>query len=189
MATVNTIDVSSVATPGGRFAVSTSSFLRPNNTTAYTALDVISCAAADTSDAGSDAALVFPGVGRSGMVRAVTVSNRLETDTVTPRLFLFDAEPTNFDDNAALALVTADLPKWVGRIDFTELDKLLVGTLTNVYEGVTILDHATLAPQVRPITMPYSCADGKLYGLLQTVTGYTPIALTSFVVRVMVEHD
>ena len=123
------------------------------------------------------------------MVRAVTISNRLETDTVTPRLWLFDAEPSNFDDNAALALVTADLPKWVGRVDFTERDKLLVGTLTNVYEGVTILAHATLAPQVRPITMPYSCADGKLYGLLQTVTGYTPIALTSFVVRIMVEHD
>lgn len=189
MATVNTINDSSVATPDGNFAVSTSSFLRPNNTTAYTALDVISSAAAGTSDGGSDAALVFPGVGRSGMVRSVTISNRLESDTITPRLWLFDAEPTNFDDNAPLALVTADLPKWVGRVDFTELDKLLVGTLINVYEGISLTDHATLAPQTRSITLPYASADGKLYGLLQTVTGYTPIALTSFVIRVMVEHD
>ncbi len=189
MATVNSINTAATAMPDGKFAVSTCSFLRPNTTTAYTALDVISTGTGGTSDGGSDAALVFPGVSRSGMVRGVTISNRLETDTVTPRLWLFDAEPTNFADNAPLALVTADLPKWVGRVDFTELDKLLVGTLINVYEGISLTDHGSLAPQTRGITLPYSATDGKLYGLLQTVTGYTPIALTSFVIRVMVEHD
>lgn len=185
MATVNTLDTAIPPIPGGKYTVSVTSFLRPNNTTAYTALDVISSANTGTSDGGADAALVFPGVGRSGAIRGVSVSNRLETDTITPRLWLFDAEPTNLADGAAFALVTADMPKIVGVWNFVDTDKLLVGTLTNYYMAT---DFATpTSPLTDPV--PYTTVNGKLFGLLQTVSGYTPVALTSWVIRLKLEHD
>lgn len=179
MATVTTIDTANTPVPNGKYAVSISSFLRPDNTTTYTALDVIS----DSTDVART--LIFPGVGRSGAVRGVSVSNRLETDAIGPRLWLFDSEPTNFLDNAAFALVTADLPKIVGVWDFLDGDKILVGTLINYHAASD--DANSTSPHTDPV--PYVTGGDNLYGLLQTVTGYTPIALTSWVIRVMVEHD
>jgi hypothetical protein len=85
-----------------------------------------------------------------------------------------------------LALVTADLPKIVGVWNFIDTDKLLVGTLTNYYTSATDFGVPTTTMK-DPV--PYASADGKLYGLMQSVSGYTPIALTSWVIRVMVEHD
>jgi hypothetical protein len=185
MATVISLDTASPPVPGGKYAVSLCSFLRPDNTTAYTALDVIMPAGADITAGSSSGALVFPGCGRSGAIRGVSVSNRLETDTIGPRVWLFDSEPTNFADNAAFALVAADMPKIVGIWEFVDGDKLLVGTLTNFYTASDI-GNAT-SPRTDPV--PYATANGKLYGLLQTLPGYTPVALTEWVIRVMVEHD
>ena len=177
MTLVANLDTANPPNPVGKYAVSIASFLRPNNVTPYTALDVISDA--------TTSALEFPGCGQSGAIRGVTLSNRLESDTITPRLWVFDSEPTNHADNAALALVTADLPKIVGFFDFVEADKLLIGTLTNFYTSTRAL--ADDAFEYGPI--PYASDSSSLYGLLQTVPGYTPIALTSWVIRLLVEHD
>jgi len=178
MTLVTNLDTANVPEPTGKYTVSLASFLRPNNATIYTALDVI-------SDAVTGAALEFPNCGRSGAIRGVSMSNRLESDTITPRLWVFDSEPTNFADNAPLALVTADLPKIVGHFDFVEADKLLIGTLINYYIGT----RAKAAGELVKGPVPFATPTGSLYGLLQTVTGYTPIALTSWVIRLGVEHD
>lgn len=179
MTLVANIDTAVVPTPTGRYAVSIASFLRPANTTAYTALDVISDS--------TTSALEFPGVFRSGVIRHVSITNRLETDIITPRLWIFDTEPTNIADNAAFALVTADIPKIVGFFDFVDADKLLVGTLTNHYVATDQSDGDTGGRYVGPV--PYTCATSSLYGLLQTVAGYTPVASTQFTIKLGVEHD
>ncbi len=179
MVLVPTLDTANPPVPSGKYAVSISSFLRSDNATAYSALDVIS------DGDGVNGAMVFPGCGRSGAIRGVHIINRLETDTITPRLWVFDAEPTNFDDGDAFALVTADVPKIVGFFDFVDADKILIGTLINFYSAT----RATADGAFVRGPVPYASADGNLFGLLQTVAGYTPIALTQWTIKLQVEHD
>lgn len=167
-----------VGDPAGKYVASIAQFLRPNNTTAYTALDVI-------SQTGAAAALVFPGCTRSGAIRNISLTNRLETDTITPRLYIFDAEPTNIADNAAFALVTADIPKLVSVFDFVDADKILIGTLINFYTPTGDADQATGVRLSQPV--PYTNATGSLYGLLTTTAGYTPIALTEWTIKLGLE--
>lgn len=178
MALVTNLDTANVAynAPGHRTSIA--SFLRPADTTAYTALDVISDS---TSTA---AALEFPGCGRSGAILRATITIG-ESDTIAPRLWIFDTEPTNFLDNAALALVAGDLPKIVGRYDFVDADKLLVGTLLNVYFS----SGDTTAANEVVLKKAYVTDTGSLYGLLQTVPGYTPLSAPKFTIRLELERD
>ena len=179
MALVTNLDTAVPPKPTGRYLTSIASFLRSDNTTAYTALDVIG------DGSGESGALEFPGVTRSGAILTVSITNRLETDTITPRLWLFDTEPTNFSVNDAFALVTADVPKLLGVWDFVDADKITVGTLINFYVQTDQSDHATGGRNIGPV--PYTNASGSLYGLLQTVSGYTPIALTQWTIKIGVD--
>ena len=109
-----------------------------------------------------------------------------ETDAIFPRLWVFDSEPTNFADNVAFALVASDMPKIVGRFDFVDADKLLVGTGLNVYFSS---GDTTPANEVA-VKTPYVTATGSLYGILQTVTGsWTPAASTIMTIRLLLERD
>jgi hypothetical protein len=177
MTLVTNLDTAVAGWPSGKYSASIASFLRPNNVTPYTAKDVISDS--------TTAALVFPGCAPSGAIRHVSVTNRLETDVITPRLWIFDAEPTNHADNAGLALVAADIPKIVAFFDFVEADKELIGTLTNYYQA----NVATAGLGFLTGPVPYTTASGSLYGLLQTVSGYTPAASTQFTIKLGIEHD
>ena len=184
MALVANIDTANTPTPNGRYTVSIASFLRPDNTTAYTALDAI-------SDAAAAAALEFPNCGRSGVIHTVSIANRLEADAVTPRLFLFDAEPTNFADNAALLLVTADIPKLIAVVNFDDADKILVGTGINYWTQTG--DSAQNTGNRNLGKIPYAiggaAASTSLYGLLQSVAGYTPVSSTQFTIKLGLERD
>lgn len=182
MALVTNLDTAPAPAPDGKYKTSIVSFLRENDTTAYTALDVIA------SDSGVAEALEFPNCGRSGVIHTVSIANRLEDDAVTPRLFLFDAEPTNHADNAALALVTADLPKLLAVINFDDGDKILVGTLTNVW--IQTGDSAQNTGNRSQGKIPYALGDGRsIFGLLQSVAGYTPVSGSQFTIKLGLEHD
>ena len=176
MAVVTSLDTAIAPVGHGRFITSVVSFIRPNNATAYAANDVISDSASVTG------VLRFPQCTRSGAVVGVTLTNRLETDTITPRLHLFDAEPTNIIDGGPLALVASDIPKLLGFIDFVDADKGLVGTLTNCYVPQAGGSHLNGK-------LGYTNATGSLFGLLTSVPGYTPIALTQWTIKLHLEID
>ncbi len=181
MATITNLDTANAGVPGGRNKVSIASFLRPTNTTDYVALDVVSDAVG-----GNQKVLVFPNTSRSGVIRRASMSYA-GTDTTLFRLWLFDSEPTNFDDGDPLALVAADMPKIVGKFEFGNADKLLVGTLLNYYSasGATSASNEISGAGYR-----YASADSKLYGLLQDVTGMTtPVSAGKFVIRLELEID
>ena len=165
-----------VNTPG--HATSIVSFLRTADTTAYTALDTISTAS------GTSQVLEFPNTGRSGAILRATITIA-EDDTIAPRLWVFDAEPTNFADNAAFTLVAADMPKIVGRFDFVDADKLDVGVALNVYFS----SGDTTAANEVALKMPYVTDSGSLFGILQTVPGYTPISAAKFTIKLGLERD
>lgn len=180
MTLITNVDAPATGFPGGRFSYTYASFTRPANTTAYGVGDVIS----DTTTA----AIQFPKVGQNGAV----ISSMLfveETDTINFTLWMFDQEPTNFADNAALALVSGDFPKMVGKFSYQQTTKKTVGSNLNVYQAYDL--QATASVNAVLPRLPYRTPDGLLYGLLVTESSYTPISGMKFGIRLGLEfgHD
>ena len=177
MATVASVDSAVVPTNRGtqpqEVATTMVTFARPADTAAYAAGDVVS------DSTGTARALAFD-CGRSGLVIGASLVVA-ETDTADFDLFLFDAEPTNFLDNAALALVAADQPKLLGVFRFLTGAKVNVGTNLELYRAVSAGTDQAVPP------IAFSTAD-KLYGLLVTRSVYTPISAAKFAIRLSVQR-
>lgn len=183
MTTITSTQTPTRGFAGSAFTVVECTFARPANTTAYAVNDVISDSAATAK------AIEFIDAGQSGCVIGGTVVVN-ETDTLDFDLLLFNAEPTNFLDNVALALVAADAAKLVGVLRFSNANKLpLAASNLELYRavgglaGAVIGANETVGVPVQP--MPFASADGKLYGLLvmRTTAGWTPVSGTTFSIR------
>lgn len=146
------------------------SFLRANDANAYGAGDVVS------DNAGVARAIAFPNCGRGGLIVGASLVVA-ETDTADFDLFLFDQEPTNHADNAALALVASDQPKLLGVFRFLTGAKVNVGTNLELYRAVSAGTDQAVMP------IGYTTTLGQLFGLLVTRTVYTPIAQCKFTIR------
>lgn len=147
---------------------------RPNDATPYTALDVI----------GQNPAvnLEFAGVGPEaegmvdGKVLIVHASVRIDEGAVPAgmtqlRLHLFNGAPTAIADNAAFNLIAADRTKYQGFIDLP----VPVDLGDTIYTATEELDYP-----IRKEVVVNSI--GNLYGVLQTLGGFTPTASTIFTV-------
>lgn len=149
--------------------VSSVSQTRPNDTTAYTALDVVGASPA--------ANMQFTSIGSvaGGHVIITGISLRIDVASVpsgmtTFRLHLFDAAPTAIADNSAMNLIAADRSKYLGFIEIP----------TPVDLGDTCWS--------RNDNINFKCklasASTDLYGVLQTVSGFTPSSQTVKTVRI-----
>ena len=146
-----------------RFASNT--ITRLANTTAYSALDAVS----DHATAGSASDFEFDTVRRAGMITRVELKASHTATRATMRVHLYSSAPTIAGgDNAAFS---ATIDSLVATVDL-ELDQ--VGT-----DGV--IGYATTA-------IPYqlTAESGKLYALLQTVDGFTPISAETFDIALLV---
>ena len=176
MVSIASIDTAPSAFAADGYAVLLASFTRPANTTAYAAGDVVS------DHASTAAAIEFPNAGRSGTIHSATLVVA-ETDTASFDLLVFETEPTNFADNAALALVTADMAKLVGVFRFDNANKINVGTNIELYRATGPGSELHAAPASYATT-----GGGKLYGLLVTRSVYTPISAAKVVIRLNIER-
>lgn len=167
MTTITNLSTQRVS-PTGRARRLVTSFARPANVTAYTAGDVIS------STTGA-MCIGFTEAGPAGIIHDVTVV-MAETDTANLNLILFDAEPTNFADNTALALVAADDAKIIGVYSLTDARKFNVGTDREVYR--TDVGQGARA---------YTSTSGQIFGLLVTRSGFTPITASTYLISLHVE--
>jgi hypothetical protein len=146
------------------------SFNRPAAITAYAVGDVVS------DDAAAAKVMEFEGCGVSGSVVGAELVYG-ETDTVNFELWLFDQEPTNFQDNDPLALVAADLPKFAGVLAFADSGKHNGGSNVEVYKNT---DREQIA---------YTSDNGSLYGLLVTRSAFTPRTLAPVAVNLHIDLD
>lgn len=142
------------------------SVTRPNDTSAYTANDVIGAAT------GSTAALAFVNIGRAGTeVMITTVQLEIDTNAVPSgmtsfRLYLYGVTPPSaLGDNAAWDLPSGDRASFLGYVD--------LGTPVDL--GSTL--YVETANINKQITMPPSTTN-VLFGYLVTIGGYTPAAQT-----------
>jgi hypothetical protein len=138
-----------------KYAASTS-FTRPNDTTAYAVGDVVGTNAATNIE--------FTNMGVIGEDIFITVAKlRIDVAAIPSgmgsfRLHLFNVAPTAIADNAAFNLIAADRSKYIGYIDLdTTVD--LGDTLFNFISNINI--QATLVST-------------SLFGVLETRAVYTP---------------
>lgn len=138
---------------------------RPNDTTAYAALDVI----AESASAGT--VWTFAGIGPSGGGKVTINQLTLKVDVSDVpagmaqfRLHLYSSSPTAINDNATFNLPSGDRAKYLGYIQ-TPIPIDLGDTLWSATEDLA-------APVRKQVVLESS----TVYGILQTVGAFTPTA-------------
>ncbi|HSE58228.1 MAG TPA: hypothetical protein VLA99_05960 [Nitrospiraceae bacterium] len=155
--------------------VSSVSFTRPADTTAYASGDQV----ANSTTAGSVVPLNFPGcsngVGRSLQIRRVRIGKSGTSVTNAAfRLHLFNVLPTvGAGDNAAISFTTG-MAKYLGQVDVT------VGQAF----GDGAAGQATTDISCYPVA-----GASNLYGLLEARGAYTPASAEVFTIALEVAQD
>jgi hypothetical protein len=132
---------------------------RPDNTTAYDALDVVGQNPADNITFGECGGVAGGHVMLTGAWLRIA-KNAVPSGMGAFRLHLYNASPTAIADGSAFNLIAADRAKYLGYIDLpTPVD---VGD--------------TLWSQVENVNKKVKLASASkyIYGVLQTIAGYTP---------------
>ncbi len=150
------------------------SLVRPSDTAAYTALDVIS--EVTTNDhftfGKSGQRIVHPNTDQTGIIR----SARLHSSTVTLPdidLWLFRVDIANVADNAAFAPTDAEMLTLIGILNFDNFvagGANAVSTLTNLYQQFHLID-----PQF-------------IYGQMVIQGAYTPVSAETFTCELDIER-
>jgi len=144
---------------------SSASKTRPNDSAPYSALDVI----AESTSAGT--VWTFNNIAPSAGGEILLTAAQLEIDVAAIpssmgrfRLHLYSTSPTAINDNDPFNLIAADRTKYLGYIEIPDSQDLGDTLFSGTEEG-----YYWIRKQV-------TAASGTLYGILQTVNGYTPTA-------------
>lgn len=145
---------------------------RPANTTAYTAKDAI----ADLTSGAT--ILTFANCARSAGGSGYVTKARLQTDQAANvsayRLHLYDATLTSVVDNAPMTVLYANRASYLGYIDFPAAST----------DGS---DTATSQSTDKPL--PFVAVGTSLFGMLETITGFTPASGQKFYVQLGIEQN
>lgn len=154
------------------------SFARPADTDAYAAQDEVST----TTVAGTTAPLQFEGAARAKggdgwIVKAVLECSSPTVANGVFRLWLFNAAPTMFGDNAAYQLDAADIAK---RVAYVDLALITEGTGS---DAAYALDDG--------LRTAFKCAaDSRdLWGVLVAKGAYVPTSGETFTVTLVTDDD
>ena len=159
---------------GGITKAASASFTRPSNTSGYTTNDVVSNSTATPSVMEFDLHRVEGG---SGYVTKGRLMTDQKTNTAQYRLHLFHTAPTAINDNDPYLLLWANRANRVGYIDF---DAASTEDSTNSTAAQSLNTDVRLA---------FVCAAGskKLYGILETLTDFTPASAQNFYIELTAE--
>jgi len=150
--------------------VTTVAFARPADVIAYAAEDVI-------SDSASTArAIKFHDAGRNGMIRGASLVTS-DAQAATYTLLIFNSEPQNYVDNAAISLPAADAAKLMAVYQFS-------GS-----KGFGAFAWQAPAPSpLNPLPVQsYTTLDGSLYGLLVVNSVITPVSAATYTIKLNLE--
>lgn len=152
-------------------------FTRPANTTAYTVGDLV-------GDATSGAApLTLIGCagenGGSGYIVRATLITDLKSITPSFRVHVFNAAPTQSQDNAAYRALYADVSKRVG--------EFILGPMGTPADAT----NSTLSRAIDVnLRVPFKCAadSTNLLFLFETLTAFTPASGQKFTLQLAVDR-
>lgn len=159
---------------GGRTAATSASLTRPADTTAYAVKDTVSNSTSATTP------MTFA-IGRingsTGYITKARLTTDQSTNTAQFRLHIFRTNAATVGaDNAAHTLMWADRTLRIGYIDFGPCST----------EGTGSDSAQSLNADCR---LAFSCdpADNNLYGVLETLTAFTPASGQQFHIALTAE--
>jgi len=185
---IGDVDVTSLPAHLGTVASNTSvvgvEFTRPSDTTGYIARDVV------CNSTSSPSVITFADFARVNQGSGVIVRARLFTDkkdvTATFRLHLFHTAPTAIADNSPYTLLYVNAPNRIGQIDFPAMAS----------EDPT---NSTASAAMRPAAdgssgppnLWYQAASGTraIYGVLETLSAFTPASGQKFFIQLAAIND
>lgn len=156
-------------------AITSVTFARPSNTTAYTAGDVIGAADTGTPANAGSAIHTLTGVTQADRFVMLLEAQLLMFRSDVPsgmagfRLHFYDAMPEAILDNAAFNLVAADRTRWRGSVDLP--------TPTDL--GDTIASQWTYCG----LLLPVASGTTSLFVQLQALGAWTPTSGTTHMIR------
>lgn len=152
------------------------SLIREVNTTAYVALNTVGSSVSMPTNLTFVAAT--RNIGGSGYITKARIITNQSACVARFRLHLFNSVPTAIADLAPYTRLYANASRSIGSIDFT-------ATTT---EG-TGSDAAH--SDVSNIKLPFICASATkdIYGVLETLDGFTPIASQNFFIELTVQAN
>lgn len=163
---------------GNLGVVAASEFTRPSNTSAYSAGDAI-------SDSTSAPTLVctFTNVlrvsGGTGYITKLRAMTDKKDCTTKLRLHLFnDGTITPINDNAVQTLLYVNRASWLGSIDLPAM---------TTEDASTSTAAAAINDTVRHVVK--GGANRNLYGLLETIDGFTPASGQKFYIELSVDNN
>jgi hypothetical protein len=142
-------------------SLSTVSFTRPADTTAYAAQDAVS------NSTTAPTVLTFGNVGRiNGGSGLILAARHLKSSTVAAsyRLHLYRVAPAAINDNAQFPLLFANRTARIGFIDFSH------------QTGGTGSDASTALATLANLPFVCDAASTSLFGRLVASAGYTPVS-------------
>lgn len=153
-------------------------FTRPSDTTAYAAKDVV------CNSTSSPTVITFADFARVNAGSGIIVRARLFTDkkdvTAQFRLHLFHTAPTAINDNAPYTLLYANAANRIGQLDFPAM---ATEDATNSTSSAAMRPAAD--GSAGPPNLWFQAASGSraIYGVLETLTGFTPASGQKFYVE------
>jgi len=162
---------------GGNTVTCSTTLIRPSDTTAYSAKDCVSnSTSATTPITFTNAARIAGGTGY--ITKALLLSNQ-STHTSNIRLWLYHASNVTVAvDNAPFTIMWANATPMEGYIDFPALTT----------EG-TGGDSAYALCTGSPLAFNCATGDRNLYGVLETLTAFTPASGQKFFIEITSEQN
>lgn len=155
------------AAMNGKINFSSASIIRPNNTTAYAANDVISTAAGEV--------LVFDNITKDHGSGFIVSGARARFDIASLpsgmsgfRLHIYNSAPTAIADNSAYNLPSSDAAKYIGYITISpplDLGETLWSQDDNLNFSGKLANNSL-----------------ALYGIFETLSAFTPSGLTQHII-------
>lgn len=150
-------------------------FTRPADTIAYSIKDAIS------NSTTAPTVLTFSGMGRAlgsaGYINRIQILTTQVTCTAQLRLHLFNAAPTALADNSPYTTLWARRGSRVGTIDFPALSTQGAGSDASKTQWIDI-----------PVFYVCAAADNALYGMLSSLTAFTPDSGQMFYIALSAEQ-
>lgn len=159
--TGNPVPVSGTVTAVGLQVLTTASFTRPSDTTAYAAQDVVSNSTSAPSVLTFSAAAQANG-GTGLILSARHMKSSAAITGATYRLHLYRVAPTAINDNSPFTLLYANRANRIGFIDFNHQTG---GTGSDASNALTTF-----------VNLPFVCdaASANIFGILTVTSAYTP---------------
>ena len=157
---------------------------RPNDTTAYIAKDVI---ASSTSSpvviTFSDMARV---IGGSGVIIRARLMTDQKTNTASYRLHLFHTAPTAIADNSPYTMLYLNATNRIGAIDF---GAMATEDATNSTAAATMRPSYDGSYPPPNLWFKTNSDTKNIYGILTTLSAFTPAAQQKFFIELSASLD